>query len=104
MHERLALCPAGGKGEDWEAQNEKRGPLTREERMMQAWLKYYKRVANKEKAELARSLHKTNLLCLLAHGVLLDQAANDPLVQVSALHHTSAIASVPCDGLHIRSL
>lgn len=88
MDERLGLYSAGGKGEDRDAQ---RGPLTREERMMQAWLKYYKRVANKEKAELGRSLHRTNLLCLLAHGLLLDQAANDPLVQVSALHDTSTI-------------
>ncbi len=87
---RDGLHPAGGKDEGREAENERRGPLTREERLMQAWLKYYKRIANKEKAELARSLHQTNLLCLLAHGILLDQAANDPFVQVSALQHTTA--------------
>ncbi|BDA45057.1 probable DNA repair protein complementing XP-C cells homolog [Coccomyxa sp. Obi] len=100
MDETLGLYPAGGKGEGREAQDEKRGPLTREERMMQAWLKYYKRVANKEKAELARSLHKTNLLCLLAHGLLLDQAANDPLVQAMALSvaDTSALPAVDAKG------
>ncbi|CAL8469198.1 g8739 [Coccomyxa elongata] len=98
--ELTLTAPEGGKGEDREGQNEKRGPLTREERMMQAWLKYYKRVANKEKAELARSLHKTNLLCLLAHGLLLDQAANDPLVQAMALSMAdpSALPTVNAKG------
>jgi len=59
--------------------------------MMRAWLKYYKSVANKEKAQLARTTHRANLLCLLAHGLLLDQAANDPLVQASC-------PPIHCDG------
>ena len=76
---------AGGKGEEEGPLGKRQGPLTREEKMMHAWLKYYKSVANKEKAQLAKALHKANLLCLLAHGILLDQAANEPLVQASPM-------------------
>lgn len=77
----VAMDTVESKGEEDEEQNQRQGPLTREEKMMCAWLKYYKSVANKEKAQLARATHRANLLCLLAHGLLLDQAANDPLVQ-----------------------
>jgi hypothetical protein len=76
---------AGGKAEEEGSHSKRQGPLTREEKMMHAWLKYYKSVANKEKAQLAKALHRANLLCLLAHGILLDQAANEPLVQASLL-------------------
>ena len=72
---------AGDNDEDEGPHGARKGPLTREEKMMHAWLKYYKSVANEERAQLQRELHRANLLCLLAHGILLDQAANEPLVQ-----------------------
>ncbi|KAK9908106.1 hypothetical protein WJX75_002826 [Coccomyxa subellipsoidea] len=78
-------APDRGKGEEEGSHSKRQGPLTREEKMMHAWLKYYKSVANKEKAQLAKALHRANLLCLLAHGILLDQAANEPLVQALAM-------------------
>lgn len=31
---------------------------------------------------VAAAVHRTNLLCLLAHGLLLDRAADDAMVQV----------------------
>ena len=34
---------------------------------------------------MAETLHRANLLCLLANGLLLDQAADEPLVQASTL-------------------
>ena len=37
----------------------------------------------KEDREMARLLHRTHLLCLLSRGLLYDEAANDPLLQVS---------------------
>lgn len=36
----------------------------------------------KEDREMARLLHRTHLLCLLSRGLLYDEAANDPLLQV----------------------
>jgi hypothetical protein len=39
---------------------------------------------------VAQRLHRANLLCMLANGLLLDQAANDPLVQVGCLPHRNA--------------
>ena len=38
-----------------------------------------------DSAQMAETLHRANLLCVLAHGLLLDQAADEPLVQASAL-------------------
>lgn len=37
----------------------------------------------KEEREMARLLHRTHMLCLLSRGLLFDQAANDPLLQVN---------------------
>ena len=33
---------------------------------------------------VAAAVHRTNLLCLLAHGLLLDRAADDAMVQVGS--------------------
>ena len=49
-----------------------------------AWVTTFRRGACAQgEAELAGVLHRANLLCLLANGLLLDEAANDPVVQVS---------------------
>lgn len=42
-------------------------------------------VAVQDRAQMAETLHRANLLCVLANGLLLDQAADEPLVQASAL-------------------
>lgn len=65
---------AGAKGKDKDA-------MTREEKLVRSWEVYYKRQANQRRAERAQLVHRANLLCVLAHGLLLDQAASDPLVQ-----------------------
>lgn len=47
----------------------------------------------KEQKELARLLHRTHLLCLLARGLLYDQAASDPMLQA---RHTYSSTSTYC--------
>ena len=75
------LADHGGDEADKERDNGKR-PLTREERVERAWMEYYKRQANQRRAELQQVLHRSSALCTLAHGVLLDRAANDEMLQV----------------------
>ena len=36
----------------------------------------------KQQREMACLLHRTHMLCLLSQGLLYDQAASDPLLQV----------------------
>lgn len=46
----------------------------------------------KERAEL---VHKVHLLCLLARGRIVDNACNDPLIQVNKLYpFTTAVLAV----------
>ena len=47
----------------------------------------------KEEREMARLLHRTHLLCLLSRGLLFDQAASDPLLQVTGW---AAKPLIPC--------
>ncbi len=46
------------------------------------WEDYYRKQANQRRAELQQVLHRSSALCTLAHALLLDQAANDPMLQV----------------------
>jgi len=43
------------------------------------------RRATQADKELARAVHRTHLLCLLARALALDRAASSPLLQVGAL-------------------
>ena len=83
-----------------EANNEKdqgKRPLTREERVERAWIEYYKRQANQRRAELQQVLHRSSALCTLAHGLLLDRAANDEMLQVRFYTSPSSLScSVIC--------
>ena len=47
-----------------------------------------------DRAMMAETLHRANLLCLLANGLLLDQAADEPLVQAS----THCCAHITCEA------
>jgi hypothetical protein len=68
-----------------EATGKDKGKLTREEKLVRMWEVYYKRQANQRRAARAQLVHRANLLCALARGLLLDQAADEPLVQALAL-------------------
>lgn len=46
------------------------------------WEDYYRKQANQRRAELQLVLHRSSALCTLAHALLFDQAANDPVLQV----------------------
>ena len=76
---------AGHDGED--DQGKERRPLTRQEKLQRAWDEYYRKQANQRRAALQQVLHRTSALCTLAHGLLLDQAANDPMLQVGLCTH-----------------
>ena len=72
-------------------------PLSREERVERAWMEYYKRQANQRRAELQQVLHRSSALCTLAHGLLLDRAANDEMLQVRFYISPSSLScSVIC--------
>ena len=64
------------------------------------WEEYYRKQANQKRAELQQVLHRSSALCTLAHALLLDQAANDPMLQVGAacpcLKQTPFPCAAPC--------
>ena len=46
--------------------------------------------------EFAELVHKVHLLCLLARGRLVDNACNDPLIQVfTFVHHLDLMYIMP---------
>ena len=62
----------------WSGPAESNQPQTAYERW---WAKYGKAWLAKQRREEAQLLHRANLLCLLARGQLLNEAASHPLVQ-----------------------
>ena len=67
-------------------------PLTRQEKRQKALDDWYKKLANQERAQLQQVLHRCSALCTLAHGLLLDEAANSGFLQV---------ITVPCQGYEL---
>lgn len=67
-------------------------PLTRQEKRQKALDDWYKKLANQERAQLQQVLHRCSALCTLAHGLLLDEAANSSLLQVIIM---------PCQGYEL---
>ena len=57
-------------------------PLTRQEKRQKALDDWYRKLANQERGQLQQVLHRCSTLCTLAHGLLLDEAANSTLLQV----------------------
>ena len=49
---------------------------------------------------MARLLHRSHLLCLLSRGLLYDQAASDPLLQVGYLVLDFASTTCAATWLH----
>ena len=77
---RAAHIDADGPG--GEDQDRGQRPLSREERVQKMWEEYYRKQANQRRAALQRVLHRSSALCMLANALLLDQAANDSMLQV----------------------
>ena len=70
-----------------EDQGRGKSVLSREEKQQKMWEDYYRKQANQRRAELQQILHRSSALCTLANGLLLDQAANDPVLQVGVACH-----------------
>ena len=77
-------CADVDGGED---QGRGKSALSREEKQQKMWEDYYRKQANQRRAELQQILHRSSALCTLANGLLLDQAANDPMLQVGVACH-----------------
>ena len=60
------------------------------------WEDYYRKQANQKRAELQQVLHRSSALCTLAHALLLDQAANDPMLQVGTACPCLEQLAAPC--------